>query len=115
MTEEQLAAIRAEITTALSAQQNRRTRKEISPFAVAGLVLAILTPISGGVAWLMTISGRVAVLESQSQGLTNAAVQIGALKQELTDFRGEFREWKSDKERESAYRNDQVKKGPEQP
>lgn len=115
MTEEQLVAMRAEIASALNALDNRRPKPTMNPLIVASLVVAMLAPLGGGVAWLMTLSARVAVLESQSQGLTNAAVQISALKQELTDFRGEFRDWKHDNQRDNRDSVDHVDKGGKPP
>ena len=73
-----------------------RTQKVTNPMTVAALVVAMTVPAGGLIGWNMSLSSRVAVLESQSISLQTAAQEIAALKQEVTDFRGEFREWKRD-------------------
>ncbi len=72
-----------------------RTQRSAHPLAVAGVAVALLVPLGG---WTMSLSNRVAVLESQSSALQSASVEIAAMKQQITDFRQEFDEWKRGEE-----------------
>ena len=106
MTDEQInAAVQEGIKNGVSAIANAmrsgntsapRVQKVNNPVAIAGLMVAMIVPAGGVIGWNMSLSSRVAVLESQSVSLQTAAQEIAALKQEVTDFRGEFREWKRD-------------------
>jgi hypothetical protein len=87
MPDELLEAVRAEVATAL----NNRPRRFTSPVAIVALAVALLVPMGG---WTMSLSNRVAVLENQTNSLQTAAVEISAMRQEITDFRNEFDEWK---------------------
>ena len=101
MTDEQIiAAVQEGIRTGV--RPTPRIQKVHNPIAIASLVVATIVPAGGLIGWNMSLSSRVAVLESQSVSLQTAAQEIAALKQEVTDFRGEFREWKRDNPRRMA-------------
>jgi hypothetical protein len=55
--------------------------------AIAALLLSVMIPVCG---WMVALSNRVAVLEADNGRLSTAAVEIAALKQELSDFRREY-------------------------
>ena len=55
--------------------------------AVAAMLLSVMMPVCG---WMVSISNRVAVLETENSHLSTAAVQIAALTQELADFRRQY-------------------------
>ena len=91
------------IRSGFAAQPPVTVKAKAAPFAVAGLVIAVLAPLAGGVGWLMAQSARISVLESKqvqmeqkTSAIEDANKELAALKQELTDFRGEFRDWKRD-------------------
>ena len=68
---------------------------------VGGLVVALLSPVGLAVGWINSVSSRVSVLEASDaamrvkvEQLGDLSTQLAAVKQELSDFRGEFRDWK---------------------
>jgi hypothetical protein len=120
MTDEQMTAFRAEmaqavqqavregvgaVATAMRAVSTERppppgrATKVHNPLAIIGVCVSLFIPLGG---WVMSVQSRVSVLEVQQTSLQTAAVEISALKQELTDFRQDFRDWK----RENVMRKD---------
>lgn len=95
MSEEQ---IDARVAAAVAAAFKTAPRRQASPVAIAGLAVALLVPLAG---WTMSLSNRLAVIESQSTSLSSAAVEISALKQEVADFRNEYERDKSNDRRNS--------------
>lgn len=80
------------IAAAIAAAFKTAPRRQASPVAIAGLAVMLLVPLAG---WTMSLSNRLAVIESQSTSLSSAAVEISALKQEVADFRTEYERDKS--------------------
>ena len=86
------AALRAAIPPPKPAKQH-------NPMVIAGLVVAMISPIGGGIAWVNSLSSRVPVVEATNAATTSKlatldglSTQLAALKQELSDFRLEWQE-----------------------
>jgi hypothetical protein len=70
----------------MEAETSKRTSSP-SWMAVVGMLIA---PMMMVCAWMISLSNRIAVLESENSHLSTAAVQIAALTQELVDFRRQY-------------------------
>ena len=89
-------AIRSAVT--VNPQSSVRGVKHMSPATAAGMALAVLLPFGG---WVNSVSARtsvnesdIATLKAKQAEIDNMSNSLAALKQELTDFRGDFRDWK---------------------
>jgi hypothetical protein len=83
--DDQVKQLAIEVAKAIISAQPKRSSPSL--VSIAGVVLAVIMPLTG---WLVSVSNRVAVLESDNSHLSTAAVEISALKQELSDFRREY-------------------------
>jgi hypothetical protein len=86
--------VREELASAFAdrrAARKVKTHLGIPWVGILSIAAVVMIPLLG---WTMSLSNRVAVLEAQSLPLQSAAAEIAALKQEITDFRNSFDEWK---------------------
>ena len=87
-------------------------QRQHNPLAIAAMVVGMIVPFGGGFGWVMSLSSRLSVAESRLTTVENKQTtidssmgQIAALKQEVTDFRGEFRDWKRDNSQKDSPSN----------